>query len=100
MNANRPNEPQYSSDKKLREHWKLKSNGVEFDLNMSDLGANKLAQSVIDKFKNTHLINRESNLIEEEIRDILICSDDILFEYIEPLLYDYLGNNINYLSKN
>jgi len=74
MNANRPNEPQYSSDKKIREHWKLNTNGVEFDLNMTNLGAHKLAQSVIHRFKSTFLINRESNLVEDEIRDILVCS--------------------------
>lgn len=91
MNANRNNEPQYSKDKQTREHWILRTNGVTFDLNMTELGARKLAKSVIEKFKNTHLINRETNMIENEIKDILICSDDILFEYIEPMLYEYLG---------
>ena len=91
MNSNRPNEPQYSKNKQIREHWKLNTNGVKFDLNMTDLGARKLAESVINKFKHTHLINRTSNLIENEIKDILICSDDILFEYLEPMLYQYLG---------
>lgn len=98
MNANRPNEPQYSKDKQLREHWSLNTNGVTFDLDMTKLGAKKLAESVIEKFQMTHLINRQSNQIEDEITDILICSDDILFEYLEPLLYDYLGLLRNYLQ--
>ncbi len=95
MNANRPNEPQYSPDKQLREHWTLRTNGATFDLDMTRLGARKLAQAVIDKFNSTFLINKESQLVEEEVRDILVCSDDVVFEYLEPLLHEYLGPGTN-----
>ena len=100
MNANRHNEPQYSKSKKIREHWRLKSNGATFDLNMTELGARRLAESVIEKFNMTHLINRDTRLIEKEIKDILICSDNVLFEYLEPMLYEYLhkGTNIIFMD--
>ena len=61
---------------------------------MKKLGAEELALSVIEKFKSTFLINKETSLISEEITEILICSDAVLFEYLEPLLYDYSHQNI------
>ena len=80
--------------RELQETWVIEIDDVCVELNMKKLGAEELALSVIEKFKSTFLINKETSLISEEITEILICSDAVLFEYLEPLLYNYSREKI------
>lgn len=45
--------------------------------------------------KKTSIINKESFRIVDEIKDILICSDAILYEYLEPLLKQFCSKDTN-----
>ncbi len=73
----------------LDEVWPVMVEGLRIDMNMTDLGAKELADQIVQKLLKTHLIDRKDLLINSEIRDILVCSDAILFEYLEPILLKY-----------
>lgn len=92
LNIDSTEEP--NTQRELQEIWSIEIDDVCVELNMKELGAEELALSVIEKFKNTFLINKETSLISEEITEILICSDAVLFEYLEPLLYKYSHQKI------
>ena len=96
MNEMKSSDPNSApnSQKDLQEIWTIEIDDVCVELNMKKLGAEELALSVIEKFKSTFLINKETSLISEEITEILICSDAVLFEYLEPLLYNYSREKI------
>ena len=72
-----------------KETWNVLIDEHKFELNMKRLGVEQLANSVIEKFKNTNIIDKECFKIVDEINDILICSDAVLYEYLEPLLKHY-----------
>lgn len=83
MNQNRPLD-EYET--KINEIWPVAVEGFRIDLNMTELGAKELANSIVQKLLKTHLMEKDDTLINPEVKDILICSDAILFEYLEPLL--------------
>lgn len=70
----------------LNEIWPVAVEGLRIDLNMTELGAKELADAIVEKLLKTHLMVNSDSLVNADIKDILVCSDAILFEYLEPLL--------------
>lgn len=76
------------------ENWTIKTQGKEFILNMKKLGIEQLATSVIEKLKKTGIIDQNSK-INSKITEILVCSDAVLYEYLEPLLKSHSNKRTN-----
>jgi len=87
MNQNRQLDEDNPSQ--INEIWPVAVEGLRIDLNMTELGAKELADAIVQKLLKTHLMSKKDSLINSEIRDILVCSDAILFEYLEPALLKY-----------
>ncbi|RMZ93444.1 molecular chaperone [Brachionus plicatilis] len=81
------------------ENWTIKTQGKEFILNMKKLGIELLATSVIDKLKKTGIIDQNFR-INDQISEILVCSDAVLYEHLEPLLkcHSNQGTNIIFMD--
>lgn len=79
----------------VKEKWNIPTHGHSFEINMKRLGVEQLANSVIDKFEKTNLLNKNNSKIVDEISDILVCSDAILYEYLEPLLQHHCYKDAN-----
>ncbi|CAF0759225.1 unnamed protein product [Brachionus calyciflorus] len=77
------------------ETWTIKTQSQEFMLNMKKIGIEQLATSIIEKFKKTTLIDRKTFKIVNDITDILVCSDAVLYEFLEPLLRYHSHKNMN-----
>jgi molecular chaperone DnaK (HSP70) len=75
----------------IKEIWTVKN----IPLNMKKLGAETLANNVLEKLKRTSLIDKSSMKFVHEIKDILICSDAVIYEYLEPLLKKYCSQETN-----
>lgn len=75
----------------IKEIWTVK----DIPLNMKKLGAETLAINVLEKLKRTSLIDKKSMKFVHEIKDILICSDAVIYEYLEPLLKKYCSEETN-----
>ena len=71
-----------SSGSSVKETWTVS----QLELNMRELGGEALAHAVLDKLKSTNLIDKHSLKMVGEIRDVLICSDAVIYEYLEPLM--------------
>jgi hypothetical protein len=84
------NEQVNSRSSRIKETWSIPlvfspNVGIEsIDLNMKRIGVEQFVTAVIEKLKRTSLI--ENGRIVSEISDILICSDAVIYEYLEPLM--------------
>ena len=85
MNRNRTRDED-AEPSHINEIWPVAVEGLRIDMNMTELGAQELVDSIVQKLLKTHLMNKKDSLINVDIRDILVCSDAILFEYLEPAL--------------
>ncbi len=70
------------SGSSIKETWTVSN----LDLNMRDLGGEALSRAVLEKLKSTNLIDKYTNKMVAEVRDVLICSDAVIYEYLEPLI--------------
>ena len=77
----------------IKETWNVNTMGSTIQLNMKSLGAEEIASSVLEKLKRTSLVDKKTSKVVEEINDILICSDAVIYEYLEPLLRHYCNPN-------
>jgi hypothetical protein len=75
--------------------WQIELDGHRLSLNMRQLGAPKLVQSIIDKLKRTYLIDRNTQMLADDILHVLVCSDAIIHEYFEPLLRTHCRPGVN-----
>lgn len=76
------------------ENWTIKTQGYEFSLDMKKLGIEELASGVIENLKTNGIIDQNSK-INDQITEILVCSDAVLYEYLEPLLKLHSNTNTN-----
>ena len=72
-----------------KETWNVTTNGTSIQLNMKELGAEKIALAVMNKLQRTSFFDMKTRKIVDEIKDILICSDAVIYEFLEPLLRNY-----------
>jgi molecular chaperone DnaK (HSP70) len=86
---------QNSSSSSIKETWKIpitQQNETSIEINMKNEGAIELASKVIDRFHETFLICKNSAKICDDIKKILICSDAVIYEFLEPLLKYYCSD--------
>lgn len=76
------------------ENWTICTQGHEFSLNMKKLGIELLASGVIENLKSNGIIDQNSK-INDQITEILVCSDAVLYEYLEPLLKYHSNKDTN-----
>lgn len=99
------NEQTNSQTNTIKETWSVKSSHLttsqtanafnsDLSLNMKRIGVELFVSSVIEKLKKTSLIDARTSRIVSEIDDILICSDAIIYEYLEPLLKYYCDGSV------
>ena len=80
----------------IKENWEIRTGrGVSVELNMKRLGVEQLANAVLEKLKKTSLIDKKTFKIVNEIHDVLICSDAVLYEFLEPLINHYCTGSVN-----
>lgn len=69
-----------------KEVWTVRcSKSTTVDLNMKRVGIEQFTSSVVNKLRRTRLIDVNDHIVDE-IDDIFICSDAVVYEYLEPLL--------------
>jgi len=78
-----------TSSEVKKETWNVTTNGTSIQLNMKELGAEKIASAVMNKLQRTSFFDMKTKKIVDEIKDILICSDAVIYEFLEPLLRHY-----------
>ncbi len=88
---NKMNKEENRNSSTIKEIWTVKN----IPLNMKKLGAETLANNVVEKLKRTSLIDKKAMKFVHEIKDILICSDAVIYEYLEPLLKKYCSKETN-----
>lgn len=75
-----------------KETWNVSTNGASIQLNMKELGAEKIAIAVMNKLQRTSFFDVKTRKIVDEINDILICSDAVIYEFLEPLLRHFCNS--------
>jgi hypothetical protein len=86
LNTNRSQLATASTNADNKDVWYIELDGQRLALNMRQLGAPRLADSIISKLKRTYLIDLKTQMLANDIRHVLVCSDAIIHEYFEPLI--------------
>lgn len=84
---------------KVKETWKINTGKTSIDINMKKIGGEKLANMVIEKLKKTNLMDPKSGKIKDDIHDVLICSDAVIYEFLERLISNYSAScNVTFMD--